>query len=167
MNQTQPLFWYALWTRSRHEKQVRDQLDAQGIEPLLPLIKRKVQWKDRKKEVDFPLFPGYCFARFSKQESTKVIKARGVVRVIGVAGKPEAIPDDEIESIRKLMNTNLSYDVYPYLQKGVRVRISRGPLEGLEGILSQKEKHHRVVISINLIQQSTAVEIDLRDIVPV
>jgi hypothetical protein len=91
MNQTNhPLHWYALWTRSRHEKYVRDQLAGKGIEPLLPLVKRKNRWKDRTKEVELPLFPGYCFARFFIEECLSVVKARGVVKVIGTDHRPDA-----------------------------------------------------------------------------
>jgi transcription antitermination factor NusG len=161
------LHWYALWTRSRHEKYVRDQLAGQGIEPLLPLVRRVNQWKDRKKEVDVPLFPGYCFARFAWVESLTVLKARGVVRVIGGSGRPEPIPDQEIDAIQKLMTHTLPYDSHPYLREGMRVRIIRGPLEGVEGIFLRKEKCSRLVISIHLIQQAASLEIDAADVTPV
>lgn len=159
--------WYALWTRSRHEKYVRDQLESQGIEPLLPVVKRLNKWKDRRKEIDSPLFPGYCFARFKKTQSLTILKARGVVRIIGGSGRPEPIPDNEIEALKKLMNQYLPYDPHPYLREGMRVRVIRGPLDGVEGVLCRKEKLHRVVISIHLIQQAAAVEIDLEDLVTV
>ena len=158
--------WYAIWTRSRHEKYVRDQLASLGVEPLLPLVKRLSQWKDRKKQIEAPLFPGYCFARFAWEDSRTVLKASGVVRVIGGSGRPEPIPDHEIEAIQKLIGTDLPYDAYPYLREGMRVRFVRGPLEGVEGILVHKDKRRRVVISAHLIQQSAAVEVDLADVVP-
>jgi transcription antitermination factor NusG len=113
------------------------------------------------------LFPGYCFARFFIEECLSVVKARGVVKVIGTDHRPEPIPDEEIQNIQQLMTHSLPYDSHPYIKEGTRVRIIRGPLEGLEGILSRKDKHSRVIISIHLIQQSTAVEIDMGDIVPV
>ena len=158
--------WYAIWTRSRHEKQVRDRLTGQGIEPLLPLVKQIHRWKDRKKQVDLPLFPGYCFARFAWKDHLAVVRAPGVVQVIGSSGKPEPIPDHEIEAIRKLMTSTLPYDSHPYLQEGMRVRVIRGPLEGVEGILTRKERHHRMVIGIQLIQQAVAVELDMADVAP-
>ena len=101
--------WYAVSTRSRHEKHVRDHLAGHGIEPLLPLVRRLNQWKDRKKEVDSPLFPGYCFASFSWDMSLTVLRASGVVRIIGGSGKPEPIPDSEIDAVRKL-----DYECYWY-----------------------------------------------------
>lgn len=165
-NGSQAMYWYALWTRSRHEKYVRDELSGQGIEPLLPVVKRVHQWKDRRKEVTVPLFPGYCFARFAWKDHLLILRAPGVVRVIGSSGKPEPIPDHEIEAIKRLMSTILPYDAYPYLREGMRVRIIRGPLEGVEGILAHKDKKHRVVISVHLIQQAAAVELDLADVVP-
>ena len=161
------LHWFAIWTRSRHEKYVRDQLTGQGIEPLLPLVRRVKQWKDRKKEVELPLFPGYCFARFAWKDHLYVLKASGVVRVIGNCGRPEPIPEYEIEAIKKLMTHTLPYDSHPYLHEGMRVRIVRGPLEGVEGVLTRKEKRHRVVILVHLIRQAAAVEMSLDDLIPV
>ncbi len=158
--------WYALWTRSRHEKLVRDELADQKIEPLLPTVKRLNQWKDRKKEVEIPLFPGYCFARFEWKNRLDILRIPGVVRVIGSCGRPEPIPDHEIEAIKKLMNTALPYENHPYLKVGMRVRIIRGPLEGVEGIFSRKEKYHRVVISVHLIQQAVSVEVNHADVIP-
>ncbi len=158
--------WFAIWTRSRHEKYVRDQLVGQGIEPLLPLVRRQIQWKDRKKAVDIPLFPGYCFARFGWEGSSTVLRTRGVVRVIGGSGRPEPIPDYEIDAIKKLMAHTLPFDSHPYLQKGMRVRIIRGPLEGVKGILSRKDKLIRVVIAVHLLQQAAMVEMDLADLAP-
>lgn len=159
--------WYAVSTRSRHEKQVRDHLVGHGIEPLLPLLRRVSQWKDRKKAVDLPLFPGYCFARFTWDVSLVVLKAPGVVRIIGGCGKPESIPDSEIDAVRKLILHPLPYDSHPYLREGTRVRIVRGLLEGMEGILAREENRHRVVISVNLIQQAAAIEVSLEDVAAV
>jgi len=139
----------------------------QGVEPLLPLVRRLNQWKDRKKEVDVPLFPGYCFARFGWDMNLSVLKASGVVRIIGGSGKPEPIPDSEIDAVRKLMLHPLPCDSHPYLREGTRVRIVRGPLEGIEGILAREENRHRVVISVNLIQQAAAIEVSLEDVAAV
>jgi transcription antitermination factor NusG len=138
--------WYAISTRSRHEKHVRDCLAGQGIEPFLPLIRRLNQWKDRKKNVDLPLFPGYCFARFAWDMNLSILKASGVVRIIGGSGKPEPIPDSEIDAVRKLMLHASTIRIHIFA-KGTKVRIVRGPLEGVEGILASKENQQRVVIS--------------------
>ena len=167
MFETNRLHWYALRTKSRHEKLVRDQLDKQGIEPLLPTVKKLSQWKDRKKEIEVPLFSGYCFVRFSKLEKTPVQKIVGVVEIVGSGSRPEPIPEQEIAALRRLMTSVLPYDPHPYLHEGMRVEVVRGPLQGAHGILLRKEKRHRLVIGVRLIQQAAAVEIDVNDVVAV
>jgi transcription antitermination factor NusG len=158
--------WYALRTRSRHEKQVRDRLTGQGIEQLLPTIKRLSQWKDRKKEIEAPLFPGYCFARFAWPDRLAVQKTSGVVEIVGGGERPEPIPDEEIEALKILMASTLRYDSHPYLHEGMSVEVVRGPLQGVHGILLRKEKRHRLVIAVHLIKQAAAVEIDVSDVAP-
>ena len=165
--ETNHLRWYALRTKSRHEKLVRDQLDKQGIQPLLPTVKKLSQWKDRKKEIEVPLFSGYCFVRFSKLEKTPVQKIVGVVEIVGSGSRPEPIPEQEIAALRRLMTSVLPYDPHPYLHEGMRVEVVRGPLQGAHGILLRKEKRHRLVIGVRLIQQAAAVEIDVNDVVAV
>lgn len=165
MGQTNNLNWYALRTKSRHEKLVRDQLDKQGIEPLLPTVKRLSQWKDRKKEIEVPLFAGYCFVRFSQHEKMPVQKTVGVVGIVGSGSWPEPIPEPEIDALRRLMASVLPYDAHPYLHEGMKVEVVRGPLQGVHGILLRKEKRHRLVIGVHLIQQAAAVEIDVNDVV--
>ena len=161
------LHWYALRTRSRHEKMVRDQLVQQGIEPLLPTVKRLNQWKDRKKEVEVPLFSGYCFVRFTSDQKLPVLKTVGVVDIVGGGQRPEPIPDEEIMAIQTLIASVLPYDPHPYLQEGMEVEVIRGPLQGLHGILLRKEKRHRLILGVRLIQQAAAVEIDTADVVPI
>ena len=166
-NQMTGLHWYALRTRSRHEKVVRDQLLHQGIEPLLPTVKRLSQWKDRKKEVEVPLFSGYCFVRFASDQKLPVLKTVGVVDIVGGGQRPEPIPDEEISAIQTLMTSVLPYDPHPYLQEGMRVEVIRGPLQGIHGILLRKDKRHRLILGVRLIQQAAAVEIDTADVVVV
>ena len=146
---------------------MRDQLNRKGIEPLLPTVKRLSQWKDRKKEIELPLFSGYCFARFSQQDRLAVQEVAGVVGVVGQCNYPEPIPDDEIYALKVLMTSVLPYDPYPYLDEGMVVEVVRGPLQGVHGILLRKEKYHRLVIGIRLIQQAAVVEIDDCDVLPV
>lgn len=164
---TQQPHWYALRTKSRHEKLVRDQLDKQGIEPLLPIVKRLSQWKDRRKEIEVPLFSGYCFVRFAQEEKLPVQKVSGVVGIVGSGSQPEPIPDEEIEALKALMTSVLPYDSHPFLHEGMMVEVVRGPLQGVHGILLRKEKRHRLVLGVRLIQQAAAVEIDVNDVVPV
>ena len=158
--------WFALRTRSRHEKLVRDQLKNQGLEPLLPTVKRLSQWKDRKKEIEVPLFSGYCFARFVLEHKLPLLKTVGVVDIVGSGHCPEAIPDEEITAIKTLMATVLPYDPHPYLHEGMQVEVVRGPLQGVRGILLRKDRRHRLVLGVRLIQQAAAVEIDVNDVVP-
>ncbi|MEP6892086.1 MAG: UpxY family transcription antiterminator [Nitrospirota bacterium] len=165
-NRTNDLHWYALRTRSRHEKLVCEQLENQGIEPLLPTVKRLSQWKDRKKEIEVPLFPGYCFVRFALEQKLPVLKTIGVVDIVGTSHCPEAIPDEEIAAIKTLMTSVLPYDPHPYLHEGMQVEVVRGPLQGVHGILLRKDKRHRLVLGIRLIQQAAAVKIDVNDVVP-
>jgi len=159
--------WYALRTRSRHEKQVRDWLAKQEIERLLPSLVRISQWKDRKKAIEVPLFPGYCFAQFRWQKRLAVLKIPGVVQIVGGGSSPEPVPDEEIEALKKLMISTLSYDAHPYLREGMAVEVIRGPLEGVRGILLRKEKRYRLVIAVHLIKQAAAVAIDAADVMPI
>lgn len=159
--------WYAIRTRSRHEKQVREQLNRKGVEQLLPTVKRMSQWKDRRKEIEVPLFSGYCFARFSWSDRLPVLQVPGVVNVVGGSGRAEAVPEEQIEAIKTLMTSTLPYDSFPYLHEGMEVEVVKGPLKGVRGILLRKEKAYRLVISVHLIRQSAAVQIDAADVAPI
>jgi len=159
--------WYALRTKSRHEKLVRDRLAAQGTEQLLPTVKRLSQWKDRKKEIEAPLFSGYCFARFTWPDRLAVQKISGVVDIVGGGDRPESIPDEEIEALKILMASTLRYDASPYLREGMMVEVTKGPLQGVRGLLVRKGKRHRLVIAVHLIQQAASVEMYDSDVVPV
>lgn len=158
--------WYAIRTRSRHEKHVREQLTRKGIEHLLPTVTRLSQWKDRKKEIEVPLFAGYCFARFPWRDRLPVLQIPGVVNVVGGSTRPEPVPDEQIESLKTLMNSTLPYDSYPYLREGMPVEVTKGPLKGLRGLLVRKVVPYRLVISVHLIRQSAAVQIDASDVAP-
>lgn len=159
--------WFALKTRSRHEKLVRDRLAAQGVEEFLPTVTRLSQWKDRRKEIVVPLFAGYCFARFAWPDRLAVQKTSGVVAIVGGGDRPEPIPDEEIEAIRQLMASTLRYDPSPYLREGMLVEVAKGPLQGVRGLLVRKGTRHRLVLAVHLIQQAVAVEIYDSDVVPV
>lgn len=157
--------WFALQTRSRHEKIVRHELAVRNIEQFLPTVKRLSQWKDRKKEIEFPLFPGYCFARFSLDDRLAVLQSSGVVDIVG-ALRPEPIPDMEIESLRIVMNNRTRYEPYPYLKEGCLVEVTEGPMQGVKGVLVRHARHYRLVLSINLLQRAVAVEVDASSVVP-
>jgi transcription antitermination factor NusG len=160
--------WWAVWTRSRHEKRVRDELTRRpGVEVFLPLYPRWSWWGDRTKQVEVPLFPGYCFAQCRYGDRLAVLKAFGVVGLVGIGGRPEWIPDSEIEAIRAVVESKLRYDPHPFLTEGAEVEVVHGPLAGTRGRLVRKDRAVRVVLSVSLIRQSVSVEIPAADVVPV
>jgi len=152
--------WFAVHTRSRHEHAVKRQLDDKGIEGFLPAYNKVSQWKDRRKTVVMPLFPGYLFVRISPINRLEVLKAFGVVSLVGDGCAPLPIPEVQIQNIHRLLETGLKYDPHPYLQVGRRVRITNGPLSGVEGILARKKNLSRLVVSVDLIERAVSVEID-------
>jgi len=161
------LAWYAIRTRSRHEKLVHQQLGSRGVDSFLPTVDRRRRWKDRWKTVSFPLFPGYCFARFPYQDRLSVLTAVGVVQILGINGHASPIPDAEIEAVRLLVTSTLPLDPHPYLREGMEVEVVRGPLEGVRGVLVRKGSRARLVVAIHLIQQAASVELDAADVRPV
>lgn len=164
MNQDSEQKWYAIYTRSRHEKKVAANLEERRIEVFLPLRTMISRWKDRRKEVQWPLFTSYLFVRIPPAMKVPVLQTAGVVNfVCSNQGMISPIPDDQIDAIRVLISSGLKYDPYPYLKEGMTVRVRRGPLKGVEGILIGKKKKHLLVLSVDLIQQSTALEIDISD----
>ncbi len=122
--------WYAVWTRSRAEKAVHDQLGAKGVEVFLPTVTRWSRWKDRRKKVDWPLFPGYCFARFDARDSLRVMTCNGVASVVSFDGKLAPVPDVEVESVRRLVTSGLQYDPCPFREGGLARRGGARPAEG-------------------------------------
>ena len=159
--------WFAVWTRSRHEQVVREQLEKKNITAFLPTIPRWSRWKDRKKKIDFPLFPGYCFAQFDPAHALPILKCTGVVNIVSFEGKPAAIPDYELESIRLLIGSELQYDPCPMIREGMMVEVAHGPLRGVIGRLLRKDaKKASLVLSVDLIGQGVSVEVDAADVKP-
>jgi len=156
--------WYAVWTKSRHEQRVRQQLEEKGYQAFLPTVARWSRWKDRKKRIDWPLFPGYCFARFEAAASLPVLKCAGVVTIVSFNGEIAPVPDHEIEGIQRLIASKLPYDPCPLIREGDFVEIVHGPLKGVRGRLVRKGTQSRLVLSVDLIGQAVSVEIDAADI---
>lgn len=156
--------WYAIWTRSRHEQVVREQIERKGFEAFLPTITRWSRWKDRKKQIDWPLFPGYCFARFESAARLPILKCAGVVNIVSFDGEIAPIPDREIDGIRLLVSTDLQYDPCPLIREGTMVEVVHGPLKGVIGRLVRKGAHARLVLAVDLIGQAVSVEVDAADI---
>ena len=158
--------WYAVWTRSRHEQVVREQIERQQIDAFLPTIPRWSRWKDRKKKIDWPLFPGYCFAKFDEDQTLAILKCRGVVSIVSFEGKPAPIPEREINGIRQLVASDLQYDPCPLIHEGMVVEVTHGVLKGVVGRLVRKGAHARLVLSVDLIGQGVSVEVDAADVKP-
>jgi transcription antitermination factor NusG len=161
--------WYAFYTKSRHEKRVHRDLLAEGCESFLPLHRVTRQWADRRKEVELPLFPGYIFVRCADADDMwHVVYKDGVVKVLGATPtQPTPIPAEEIESIRRAQEKGFVLEPHTYLRRGRKVRIARGPLVGIEGIILEEPRKARLVLSIHAIGRSASLEIDSTYVEPV
>lgn len=158
--------WYALYTRSRHEKQVAEQLEQRHFEVFLPLYPSLRRWKDRRVELQLPLFPSYLFVRIPLQHRIEVLNVPGAVRFVAFNGRPAAVTDHDLLSVRSALTEGLRLHPHPYLKIGRRVRVRSGPLTGMEGILVRKKDRFRLVLSIDIIMRSVAVEVDASDVEP-
>lgn len=161
---TAALCWYATYTHARHEKKVAAQLEERGIDHFLPVYRSVRRWKDRRKELDLVLFPGYIFVRLTLRERLRVLQLPGVVRFVSFNGQPAALPGLEIEALRNALNQGVRAEHHPYLTVGRRVRVIYGPLSGAQGILLRTKTNCRIVISIDAIMRSVAVEVDEADV---
>jgi transcription antitermination factor NusG len=166
---TDRLHWFAVQTRSRHEKKAHAELQEKGIQSFLPLFAEKHRWSDRQRVVDVPLFPQYLFVRIavSSHERISVLRTNGVVGLVGTKGSGIAIPDAQIERIQRVIDQKIPYNPHLYLNVGKRIRIRGGALDGLEGILTAVNGDQTLVVSVELIQRSLAVRIAGFDIEPV
>jgi transcription antitermination factor NusG len=153
--------WYALRTRSRHEKKVAEEIEDKGIRSFLPQISRLHQWSDRRKQVDLPLFPGYVFVHtvYSPEARLSVLRTPGVAGFVGAQGRGVPIPDKQIDDVRLILNQNVPFELYPFLEVNQRVRIRGGCLDGVEGTLVAKNPDRSLVVSIDLIQRSILVRV--------
>jgi len=158
------LFWFAAKTRPRHEKTVLRQLEEGGLEAFLPTSPRWSRWKDRRKRIDWPLFPGYCFVHIPREALRAVRKCRGVVSIVSSEGKPASIPDHEIDNVRTLLASHLPSDPCPLIQEGSLVEVTSGPLRGVVGRLVRKGSQARLILSVGLIGQGISVGVDAADV---
>jgi transcription antitermination factor NusG len=158
--------WYAAYTCAQHEKRVAAELGMREVEHFLPLYSSVRRWKDRRVTLDLPLFPGYVFVRLALCDKLRVVQIPSVVRLVGFSGWPTALPDEEMEILRTGLCQSLRAEPHPFLAVGRRVRIIAGPFAGLEGILKRKKGNLRVVVSLELIQRSMAVDVDAADVRP-
>jgi transcription antitermination factor NusG len=156
--------WYAAYTCAQHEKRVAAELGAREVEHFLPLYSSVRRWKDRRVELELPLFPGYIFVRLALCERMRVVQIPSVVRLVGFGGLATALPETEMEILRKGLCQGLRAEPHPFLTVGRRVQITAGPFAGLEGVLKRKKSNLRVVVSLELIQRSVAVDVDVADV---
>jgi transcription antitermination factor NusG len=156
--------WVAVYTIVRHEKVVSRQFEERNIETFLPLYRSVRRWKDRKKEVELALFPGYVFVRILANRRLQVLQVPGVVSIVSFNGELAALPEQEINALRNGLENQLYAEPCPYLKVGKRVRVIRGPMAGAEGILSRKKDRYRVVISVDVLMRAVAVEVDATDL---
>ncbi len=159
--------WWALYTRHQHEKVVADMLAAKGFEVFLPLYESIRRWKDRSKVLSLPLFPCYVFVRGGLNRRLQVVTTPGVHMILYRGENVAAIPEDEIQAIRLTVEGQFRVEPFPFLKCGERVRVVRGTLEGVEGVLVRKKNTYRLVLSVEMLAQSVAVEINAADVEPV
>ena len=159
-NQNSESNWYALYTCSRQEKRVAEQIERRRVSCFLPLYRSLRRWKDRRKGLDLVLFPGYGFVRMKLEDWSRVLQLPGVLRVVSLDGRPAALPVGEIERLRERLSRSSKIAPHPYLCTGRRVRVLNGSLEGLEGVVACRKESCRLVLSMDVIQRSVAVEVD-------
>ncbi len=159
--------WFALRVRSNHERVAALHLRERGFEEFSPTFKAERQWSDRKKQIDQFLFPGYVFCRLNPEDRLPVLTIPGAVGLVGFGKGPTAIPENEIESVRKMVGTGLLVGPWPFIAAGQTVAIERGPLRGVEGVLQEIKKGFRLVVSVNLLQRSVYAEVDRSWVRPV
>jgi len=160
--------WFAVLTRSRHEKKVDAALTGEGITTFLPLVTEVHRWSDRRQTVQLPLFPCYIFVHIAPLPATRlsVLRAQGVLSFVGIHGQGTPIPDQQIDDLRTLLTNKIALDPHPYLKVGQRVRVRGGCLDGVEGVLVAKAGESKVVISIDTIQKSLAISVRGYEIEP-
>ncbi|MGD0693685.1 MAG: UpxY family transcription antiterminator [Terriglobia bacterium] len=152
--------WHAIYTRHQHEKTIARLLSDRGFEVFLPLYATARRWKDRTKRLSLPLFPCYVFIWGGLERRLDIVTAPGFHSFVTVGNRPAMIPQPEIEAIRRALEKGSAVEPFPFLKSGDVVRIKSGPLEGIEGILVRKKNSFRLVLSVELLQKSVAVEVD-------
>jgi transcription antitermination factor NusG len=152
--------WYAVHTRHQHEKTVAQILESKGYEIFLPVYATRRKWQDRIKQLSLPLFPCYIFVREGLERWLQILTTPGVCSIVGCGGRPAAIPFSEIEGVRRIVEKTLRAEPHPFLKSGDIVKVKCGSLVGLEGILIRKKNITRLVLSVGILGQSAAVDVD-------
>lgn len=158
--------WWALYTRHQHEKVVAEMLSVKGFEVFLPLYESTRRWKDRRKILSLPLFPCYLFVRGGLDRKLQILTTPGVHMILHRGNHVAMIPESEIDAIQRAVEGDFRVEPHPFLKCGSRVRVTRGALDGVEGILVRKKNLYRLVLSVDMLAQSVAVEVDASDVEP-
>jgi transcriptional antiterminator NusG len=158
--------WYSVQTAYRSEARVARDLASKGFETYLPLLREVHQWKDRRKAVDVPAFGGYLFVRYKPnlRNRVKVLETSGIVRLLGGNNTPSPIPNVEIDDVRRILNSGLMCNRCEALVPGSRVKVVRGPLTGVQGILVRIKNSFRLVVAISVFSQAISAELGLSDV---
>jgi transcription termination/antitermination protein NusG len=159
--------WYALRVKSRHEFVTSEELTRKVIDNFLPTVSRVRQWKDRKKDVTFPLFPGYLFIHLEPRPESflNVLKTRGSVCFVSLEpGQPSSLLPEEIAYLKVMLESGEPLDVFPAFKEGMPVRVKHGPLRGIVGILTKRENHHMFLINIDILGRSVGLKISAEDV---
>jgi transcription antitermination factor NusG len=159
-NPQQPLLWYALQIHSRLAGFTSSTLSQKGYETFSPSYNSSRRWSDRIKIIKTPLFPGYMFCRFDIQNRLPVLATPGTINIVGAGRTPIPVEEREIMAVRMIVHSGLEAQTWPYLNVGAKIKINRGPLTGLEGILVNSDKVDRLIVCVTLLRRSVAVEID-------
>jgi transcription antitermination factor NusG len=159
--------WYALTVKSRHERATARNLRSKGLEEFSPVYRARRLWCDRIKELETELFPGYVFCRFSYEQRLLVLGTPGVTSIVGFGKRPLPVDDGEIEAVRAVAASGLPIRPWPYLRTGQKVRIERGCLEGVVGTMVRDRDEFRVLINVEILQRTVAVDIDRALLTPV
>jgi Transcription antiterminator len=159
--------WFAVYTLPRHEKRITGHFNVRSIESFLPLYRTVRKWKDGSKaNLELPLFPGYVFVRIAKRERVRVLEVPGVLSIAGCGREPTSLPDIEIDALRRGVALG-KIEPHAYFVVGEKVRITSGPMVGLEGVLVRLKNSFRVIVTLSMIMQSVSVELDIGDVEPV
>src|SRR5689334_6847863 len=160
--------WYAAQTRSHHERLVSYELGLRGIARYAPAVTETHQWRDRRTKVEVPCFPAYVFVQIpaSNEQRVNVLRTPGVVRLVGSQPGGTPIPDEQIESVRSLLQQKLPLTSHPFLRAGQRVRVRGGALDGMEGVFIKRNGLDTLVISVEAIQRSLSVSVQGYDLQP-
>lgn len=162
--QTDSTAWYALYVKHQHERKAAALLERKGIEVLLPLQKVVRRWKDRSKALSLPIFPNYLFVHTNLENKWQILNTPGIFFLVESHGKASTIPNEEMESIRRLVTSGAPVQPHSYLEAGDRVQVCAGPLQGVTGILERFKNQYRVIINVEPLQKAVSVEVELSNL---